>query len=391
MKQRSSINGKAPMPLRSLLGAALLLLMLSTPLAAQSYAGEALDATRSVSRSADVIVSATISGLSDVGESFHYTDGRVETADYLKVTATVSKVWKDGTGSVDTALTFFVLKGETIVIPLTDTTTQSVNVDGVDSTSGYQSIKDKGAAALFSLKIKHPPDTKTMLVAKDYAVQAAPGTQFDAGPVSTNQNHILFEKELLTTFFDFSSDQRDTPPAWLEGRMEVLNVLGVFQGYPDGLLRPNDNISREEFVTLLARVFSFNDVTATCSFQDVSVDDWFYPYVASAEKAGIVTGVGNQKFGAGQKVTRQDAITLIARAIVKYQGKQLPDAAKTAEFLAAFSDGNAVATYAKGPVALLSQEGIIKGYATIDGIALKHANPITRAEVCQIFYFVKFQ
>ncbi len=392
MKQRSSINGKAPMPLRSLLGAALLLLMLSTPLAAQSYAGEALDATRSVSRSADVIVSATISGLSDVGESFHYADGRVETADYLKVTATVSKVWKDGTGSVDTALTFFVLKGETITIPIAgNDTIQEMTVDGVDSLSEYRSIYEKGESVIFFLKVKHLPDAKTMLVAQDYAVQAAPDGQYDAGPVSTDQNHIFFEKELLTTFFDFSRDQRDTPPAWLEGRMEVLNILGVFQGYPDGLLRPNDNISREEFVTLLARVFSFHDVTATCSFQDVSADDWFYPYVASAEKAGIVNGVGKGKFGAGQKISRQDAMTLIARAIVKYQGKQLPEAAKTAEILSPFGDAAATGDYAKASMALLVEEKIISGYAVENSFVLKPANLITRAEICQILYFVKFQ
>ena len=390
MKQRLLINGKGRSPLKSVLGAALLLLMFCTPAAAQSYAGEDVDAAKSVSRSADVIVSAKISGLSDVQESFRYADGRTETADYLKVTATVSKIWKGDPASVDTALTFFVLKGETIVIPLAGGTAQNVTVDGVDSTPGYQAIKDKGAEAIFFLKFKYLPDDKTMLVAEDFAVQAASDNQYDGGPVSGNQNHFIFEKALLTTFFDFSNEQRDTPPAWLQGRMEVLNALGVVQGYDDGLLRPNNDISREEFVTLLCRVFSCADDTAVCSFGDVSAGDWFYPYVAAAEKAGIVTGVGNNHFGAGQKISRQDAFAMIARAMVRYEAKTLPDGAATASALANFSDAANVASYAQSPVALLYAEGILKGYGGSGGTTVKPTQQITRAEVCQLLYLVKF-
>lgn len=100
---------------------------------------------------------------------------------------------------------------------------------------------------------------------------------------------------------------------------QELKQLGVIKGDSSGNLNTQNNITREEALVTLARMLGVENaakstVTAP-SFNDVPVNEWSRPYIAYAEIKGWTNGIGKGKFGLGQKVTAQQYVTYMLRAL----------------------------------------------------------------------------
>ena len=78
--------------------------------------------------------------------------------------------------------------------------------------------------------------------------------------------------------------------AWWATDVQVANYLQLLQGYPDGTFRPDANITRAEFATVLDRAAGYGHQapSSTQPFVDVSASDWFAPYVDALVKAQII-------------------------------------------------------------------------------------------------------
>ncbi len=175
--------------------------------------------------------------------------------------------------------------------------------------------------------------------------------------------------EKVTSFNDVSSSH------WANEYINELIKLGVLNGYDDGSFRPNNNVTREEFVKIIVTTCGIYDVNASCEFDDMTEDSWFYKQVASAVARGIINGMDDGGFGVGQNITRQDAAVIISRTIESLIGAQTTPAAST------LTDYDSVSDYAKEAVALLQELGIINGYD--DGTYLPFGS-LTRAEAAAI-------
>lgn len=150
------------------------------------------------------------------------------------------------------------------------------------------------------------------------------------------------------------SDMADA--AWAQESVEALSESGIIDGYPDGTFRPNEMVTREQFVKMLVAAFDLMDDTAEASFSDVAADDWFYPYVASAAKLGITQGDGTGRFGVGACLTRQEM------AVLAYRAAETAGAAfSTQDGAAAFTDEADIAGYAVESVKAMQQAGVISG------------------------------
>ena len=60
-------------------------------------------------------------------------------------------------------------------------------------------------------------------------------------------------------------------------------------GYEDNTFRPDDSMTRAEFVKLVNKVFGFTQ-EGTEDFTDVNKDDWFYNDICIVIKAGYIKG-----------------------------------------------------------------------------------------------------
>ncbi|MGE0980874.1 S-layer homology domain-containing protein [Bacillus cereus] len=103
-------------------------------------------------------------------------------------------------------------------------------------------------------------------------------------------------------------------PKWAEQSVNYLVDKQVLNGYPDGTFGSNDSLDRASATKIMTKVLGIQiDPNAKPSFTD-SQNHWATPYIAAAEKAGIVKGEGNGIFNPSGKVTRAAMATMLVNA-----------------------------------------------------------------------------
>lgn len=152
--------------------------------------------------------------------------------------------------------------------------------------------------------------------------------------------------EVAQMFYALLNDQNvpatvsfsDVPDgAWYADAVETLASLGMFTGYPDGTFHPNSTITRAEFA---AAALSFADMapSARCSFPDVSAQDWFYPYVASAAEYGWIGGYPDGTFRPSGSITRAEVAVIVNHMLGRTPDQSFVD--RSLDRLVSFSDLN---------------------------------------------------
>ncbi len=162
---------------------------------------------------------------------------------------------------------------------------------------------------------------------------------------------------------------------WAYKYINELSAKGILNGYNDGSFKPDNNVTREEFVKIVIVATGLYDEETVCSFDDIDEADWFYQYVASAFDKGIIRGVDDALFGVGEAISRQDVAVIIARIISYLKDEALPQSE------AEFADSELVSDYATESIGYLSGIGILNGYE--DG-SFRPQNALSRAEAATI-------
>lgn len=124
--------------------------------------------------------------------------------------------------------------------------------------------------------------------------------------------------------------------------IDYLYRYGIINGMGDGTFAPLNGVTRAQFVKMMICAFGLYDSTAECNFDDCKVNDWYYPYVASAYKIEMVNGMGDGTFGAELGISRQEMFTMAYRMAV-YSGIIFDEEKMENEF----SDEDEISDYAK--------------------------------------------
>ena len=105
---------------------------------------------------------------------------------------------------------------------------------------------------------------------------------------------------------------------WYSDYIGYLSKYGIIKGYADNTFRPNDNVSRAEFVAMTVRFNSlFNDVkkgSYTVKYTDVASNYWAYSDVAYAKHAGWLNGYADGTFKGDNAITRAEVVTVVNKA-----------------------------------------------------------------------------
>lgn len=141
--------------------------------------------------------------------------------------------------------------------------------------------------------------------------------------------------------------------AWAEESIIGLYSMGIIDGDGNGNFRPDDTIKREELIKILVNAFEIYDESASSNFDDVTKDHWSYKYISSAYKYGLVEGVGNNSFGSGTMMRRQDLMTLIYRLALK---KGMISGENEKPYL--YDDYYEISDYARKAVSYISNAGL---------------------------------
>lgn len=183
---------------------------------------------------------------------------------------------------------------------------------------------------------------------------------------------------------------------WACRQMEYAAKKGIISGDGDGTCRPDDSVTRVEFVQMIANSFDLerpatgspkidflehNDTKGAPegkNFTDVAKDDWYFTAVDWGSKAGVINGYEDGRFGVSESITRQDAAVILAR--VKEACSIVIDKKVS---VVEFGDASDIAQYSIDAVKELQQYGVISGYE--DGTFHPMGN-ITRAEAVKLIY-----
>lgn len=116
-------------------------------------------------------------------------------------------------------------------------------------------------------------------------------------------------------------------------------------------------------------------------FSDISKDHWYYSYVVTAEKLGIVSGFPGGLFKPNDNILRQDIAVMTVRAL-QVAGISIEDKG----FRRKFEDEDEIADYATAAVETLVGAGILTGYENGEFLPRNFA---TRAEAAKIIYLLR--
>ncbi len=107
---------------------------------------------------------------------------------------------------------------------------------------------------------------------------------------------------------------------WAFDSIEIGATAGLFEGYPDGLFRPNQVMSRAELTTMMVRVTK-PDLQRTIEkqvFPDLPYYHWSIRYVDAAKDMGLVIGYPDKEFKADRKINRAEGVTVATRFDAEY-------------------------------------------------------------------------
>lgn len=166
---------------------------------------------------------------------------------------------------------------------------------------------------------------------------------------------------------------------WARSYITYLTDKGILSGFEDGTFRPDERVTREQFVKMITFAFNIERTNEeTVAFSDVAADDWCFEPVAAAYENGIITGIDETRFGVGASITREDAAVILERTSKTRSGGDLP--VMTAY---KFADDGAISDYAKNSVYSMYHAGIINGKG---GDVFAPSDYLTRAEAAKLIY-----
>ena len=146
--------------------------------------------------------------------------------------------------------------------------------------------------------------------------------------------------------------------------IKYVQTQGIFEGYPDGTFKANQEINRAETVKVIVEGFDKTILpmpAGNLGFSDVITGEWYMPYLSTAQSEGIIEGYPDGTFKPEQTVNYVEMI----KVFFETAGDALPKPESGSEWYKAYLD------YA------MSNEYLI--YSQLDA-------GMKRGDVAQLFY-----
>ena len=152
----------------------------------------------------------------------------------------------------------------------------------------------------------------------------------------------------------------------------------VVSGVGNGNYEPDRNMTRAEFAAVMVRALGLEPGNGASSFGDVASNEWYCGYVKTAAAYGIIKGYSDAAFGPDDTITREQAMTMMARAMKITNLKAGLTDSEGNKLMAAYSDSATVSTYANTSIAECIKTGVVSGR---QNHTLAPKAYVTRAEV----------
>lgn len=254
----------------------------------------------------------------------------------------------DGDGKVTVTLpdSFTFEKDGKVTVAVTDNQGQPKEGVSVTVTDGSKASAEGGTDRYGRLTV--PADVE-IEEHSAYIVGYTDGTFGPSRPMLRSEAAAIFARLLAAKNGDILYDNVHcsftdvSGKSWYAGYVKYLETFGIIKGYEDGTFRPDQEITRAEFVVMSVRFYEAYGVEVTeeaekLVFTDVSGGYWAADYIDQAAKNGWVVGYGNGTFGPDKNITRAEVVTIVNRVLGREADK---------DYIAA--NGNGIRTFPDVP------------------------------------------
>ena len=155
------------------------------------------------------------------------------------------------------------------------------------------------------------------------------------------------------------SDVKETD--WFFQSVQYVCAHGIMNGSSGNSFAPQDKTTRGMIVTMLYRYDGSPVVSGQCPFGDVAAGKYYRKAVIWAAENQIVGGLGGDRFGPDEPVTREQLAAILYR-YANYKGY---DTQRSVE-LAKFADRDDVGSYAVNAVKWAVVDGLLSGVSATE-------------------------
>ena len=102
---------------------------------------------------------------------------------------------------------------------------------------------------------------------------------------------------------------------WFNTAVSTMSAMGIVDGYEDGTFRPDQPITRAEFVTIATRFFDYAAQYEPGTFTDVEGDEWYADFIQAGADLGLIDGYEDGSCRPGENITRAEAAAIVNRVL----------------------------------------------------------------------------
>lgn len=173
--------------------------------------------------------------------------------------------------------------------------------------------------------------------------------------IDLNQDNLLVGTNGGAAVGTHGKNFKDVKSHWAKKEIREMATMGYING-SNGKYRPDDNITRAEFVSILVRILNPETSGAKKTpFADVKPTDWFAKDVILAAEKGLIEGYDDGNFKPNSPINREEICAILG---------SITDEKLTAEevedILSDYDDK--VANWARESAATMIKTGIITGF-----------------------------
>ncbi|MCI8631060.1 MAG: hypothetical protein HFG67_02145, partial [Firmicutes bacterium] len=166
---------------------------------------------------------------------------------------------------------------------------------------------------------------------------------------------MLFTTAITACATEYENNFTDvTANSWYADAVKYCDENGLMNGTEEGKFSPNSTMTREMLAAVLYRQAGSPNVSGSDNFPDTAADTWYTGAVIWASQQEIITGYSDGRFGTGDFVTREQAVTMLWRLAGR------PETGTDVQ-IKEFADQASISSYAKEAAAWASANGVING------------------------------
>lgn len=161
----------------------------------------------------------------------------------------------------------------------------------------------------------------------------------------------------IFTVLDSTKSFVDIEGNWAKDYIDVVIERSIMEGVSSDRFAPKATVTRGELAVFLGKVLDIQKVNQGGTFTDVANDQYYTGYVHAMKQAGIMNGYEDGTFRPNQDVTREEMVTMIMKAYSYATGEKVA----TGSASSTFKDIGSVSSYAVESLAAASSLGIVNG------------------------------